>query len=218
VDRPPLSLIEQLRANPPAGVRVRSDEELERTLEETLRQHDPAEDLHVFGYGSLMWNPGIVPAGTGVARVHGWHRRFCLRMLFGRGTPEQPGAMLALDRGGACDGLLLRIEAAQVGAQLRTLWRREMMAGSYDARWVWARQGGQRVRALTFVVNRGSGRYIGSHRPEQVAELLRQGRGSLGSSREYFEATARTLQALGIRDRGIERLQRALHAADTLSS
>jgi cation transport protein ChaC len=218
MDKPPLSLVEQLRAHPPAGVTMRSDEELERTLDEAQGRHDPAEDVHVFGYGSLMWNPGIVPAHTSVARVHGWHRRFCLRLLFGRGTPEQPGAMLALDRGGACNGLLLRIEAAQARAQLGTLWRREMLAGSYDARWVWAWQHGRRIHALTFVVNRGCGRYIGCHRPERVADLLRQGRGTLGSSREYFEATVRKLQELGIRDRGIERIQRAIRAADGLSS
>jgi len=205
-------------ADPPPGVKIRTDAELQATLEAALIEHEPTEDLHVFGYGSLMWKPAMDFVQTRVAHVPGWHRRYCVRLLVGRGTPSAPGAMLALDRGGACRGLLFRIGNAKLGTELPLLWRREMLGGSYDARWVWARQGGQRVRALTFVVNRGSGRYIGSHRPEQVAELLRQGRGTLGSSREYFEATARTLQALGIRDRGIERLQRALHAADTLSS
>jgi cation transport protein ChaC len=82
------SLLESARAHPPPGVRLRSDAELEQSLEDTLRHHDPAEDLRVFGYGSLMWNPAMDAVQTSVARVQGWHRSFCLRMLLGRGTPE----------------------------------------------------------------------------------------------------------------------------------
>ena len=129
-------LLESLRADAPAGIRIRTDAELDQSLADALRSHDPAEDLHVFGYGSLMWNPAMDVVRMSVARVQGWHRRFCLRMLFGRGTVGEPGAMLALDRGGACHGLLFRIEAAKVMSEARLLWRREMLAGSYEARWV----------------------------------------------------------------------------------
>lgn len=208
------SLLESARANPPPGVRIRSDAELDQSLEDTLRHYDPAEDLHVFGYGSLMWNPAMDAAQTSVARVQGWHRRFCLRMLLGRGTVEAPGAMLALDRGGACLGLLFRIEAAKVRCEARLLWRREMLAGSYDARWVRARVGDNTVRALTFVANRHSGRYIGTQPIESVAQLVRTGEGPLGTSRAYFEGTLQALERLGIRDLGMQRLRRAVDQAD----
>jgi cation transport protein ChaC len=207
------SFVQALRADPPPGVRLRSDAELEATLEAVLRTHDPREDLLVFGYGSLMWNPALDVVDARVARVAGWHRRFCLRSLIGRGTPETPGVMLALDRGGACRGLALRIAAAKVRTELRLLWQREMVAGSYDARWVCARIDGEPARALTFVVNRGLDRYIGERDPAHVAHLIATGRGSLGTARDYFESTRRTLRQLGIRDTGIERLHRALSEA-----
>jgi len=187
---------------------------LEASLSATLRAHDPEQDLHVFGYGSLMWNPAIDAAHACVARVQGWHRRFCLRMLLGRGTPQAPGVMLALDRGGGCRGMLYRIDAAKVETELRLLWRREMLAGSYDARWICAEVDGRKVRTLTFVANRHCGRYIGGEPLETVAQLVRAGAGSLGSSRAYFESTLQALQALGIHDAGIERLRRAILRAD----
>lgn len=124
------TLLHALRADPPAGMTVRSDAELERTLQATLDRHPSGRDLHVFAYGSLMWNPVLDVAGSSVARVDGWHRAFCLRLIIARGTSEQPGAMLALDRGGRCDGVLYRIDAAKVEAELRLLWRREMLADS----------------------------------------------------------------------------------------
>ncbi|MPW10533.1 gamma-glutamylcyclotransferase [Paraburkholderia sp. CNPSo 3155] len=212
------TLLHALRADPPAGLTLRSDAELERTLRAVLDSHEAGRDLHVFGYGSLMWNPALEVVETSVARVHGWHRGFCLRMIFGRGTPEKPGAMLGLDRGGACNGLLHRIDAAKVEAELRLLWRREMLAGAYDARWVRATAGGRNIRALTFVVNRGHQRYIGGSPIDHVAHLIRTGRGPLGTARAYFDETALTLERLGLLDAGIERLRRAIRDADVADS
>ena len=207
-------LITSLRADPPPGIKIRSEAELDASLEETLGGHDPGQDLHVFGYGSLMWNPALDAAHTGVARVHGWHRRFCLRLLLGRGCPERPGVTLALDRGGACHGLLFRIEAAKVRKEMHLLWRREMLAGSYDARWVRADAGGTTVRALTFGANRRHERYIGNLPIEDIVQLIRTGIGQLGTSRAYFDATVCTLDRLGIRDFGVERLRLAIRLAD----
>jgi cation transport protein ChaC len=207
-------LLESLRADAPAGIRIRTEAELDQSMADTLRSHDPTEDLHVFGYGSLMWNPAMDVVHMSVARVQGWHRRFCLRMLFGRGTVGEPGAMLALDRGGACHGLLFRIEAAKVLPETRLLWRREMLAGSYEARWVRAHAGGAPVRALTFVASRRHERYIGGQPIEYVARLIRTGQGSLGTSRAYFESTLQALERLCIRDAGMERLRRAILLAD----
>jgi cation transport protein ChaC len=208
------ALMHALRENPPAGLTMRSDTEMDRTLRAVLDRHGSGQDLHVFGYGSLMWNPALDVVDTFVARIDGWHRRFCLRLILGRGTPAQPGAMLALDNGGACNGLLYRIEAAKVEAELRLLWRREMLTGTYDARWVAARARGQKIRALTFVVNRAHDRYIGGHPLEHVAHLIRTGYGPLGTSRAYFDSTVQTLARLGLRDAGIERLRRVIRDAD----
>jgi glutathione-specific gamma-glutamylcyclotransferase len=208
------ALLQALRRNPPPGVCLRSDEELEQTLDEALSGHPPGEDLHVFGYGSLMWNPALHIAESRLALVQGWHRRFCIRTLMARGSVEKPGAMLALDRGGACVGLLLRISAPQVRDELRLLWRREMLAGSYDARWVSAQARGHRLRALSFVARVDHERYIGGWPDEAIAALIRSGEGVLGNTRSYFELTLQTLARLRIRDRGLERLRRAVQAAD----
>src|SRR5262249_20868666 len=136
----------------------------------------------------------------------------------GRGTPEQPGAMLALDRGGACRGVLFSIEAAKVPAEMKLLWRREMLAGSYDARWVHARVDGSDVRALTFVARRQHERYIGGEASERVARFIRTGKGWLGTSRAYFDCTVAALEKLGIRDAGIERMQRAVMLDDEVET
>ena len=122
--------------------------------------------------------------------------------------------MLALDRGGACIGRLYRIAAAKAVAELRLLWRREMLAGSYDARWVKVVADDRETDAITFVANREHPRYIGALPLEQVAHLVRTGRGALGTSREYFEALLQSLERLAIEDAGMERLSRVLLATN----
>jgi cation transport protein ChaC len=93
-----------------------------------------------------------------------------------------------------------------------------MLAGSYDARWVKAEVDGAPVRALTFVANRHHDRYIGHLPVESIAQLIRTGQGTLGTSRWYFEATLRSLDEMGIHDHGIERLRRAILLADQQQS
>ena len=195
-----------------AGLTMRTPRQMRDSLEAILREHPPGADLHVFGYGSLMWNPALRHDAQLRARVHGWHRRFCLRSLIGRGTPETPGLLLALDRGGSCSGVLLRIPAARVRQELRLLWRREMSWGSYDAHWVTARVDGAPVRALTFVVHRGHPRYVKDLSPQESAGFINGGHGSLGTCRAYFDATLQKLRELGIRDAGMERLQAAVRS------
>ena len=202
------------RADPPAGVTIRSDEELEASLAGVLREDDVGQDVHVFGYGSLMWNPALEYTQALTARLQGWHRRFCLRLLIARGSPDEPGVMCALDRGGACIGRVYRISAAKAAEELRLLWRREMLAGSYDARWVSVLADGRRLPALTFVANRQHTRYVGGLPVEQIAHLVRTGKGALGTSRAYFETMLLTLEGLAIRDAGMERLRPALLRAD----
>lgn len=208
------SLLRSLRAAPTAGVRLRSDAELEESLAGILRGRDPADDVHVFGYGSLLWNPALDFTRVQTARVHGWHRRFCVRLVLARGCPEHPGVMVALDRGGACHGALYRIAATKARDELALLWRREMAAGSYTARWVSVTSKGRRLKAISFVANRASGRYLGAPPIEQVAEMIRTGRGPLGTNRAYFDALVGALDRLGIEDAGMQRLRRALERAE----
>lgn len=204
------SALRELRASAPACLKVRSDAELEASLAETLKDHESTQDVWVFAYGSLMWNPAMQVAESRRADLRGWCRRFCIRLTMGRGTPEVPGLMLALDRGGVCRGLALRIAAADVQEELALLWRREMLAGSYEPRWVHPEIDGVRVKALTFVVNRHSDRYACGLSAVQAADVIATGKGVLGTCASYFHTTLATLHALGIRDAGMERVRRAL--------
>jgi len=194
----------------PAGVQLRTQAQLESTLHEILRQHEPGTDIHVFGYGSLMWNPGLEHAASFHAKVYGWNRRFCLRSLIGRGTPETPGLMLALDRGGSCNGMLFRIPADKVQEELTLLWRREMPWGSYQARWVAAWADGGPIRAVTFVVDRQHERYIKALPLQEAARLIATGNGRLGTCRAYFDATVQKLRELCVQDRRMEQLHALL--------
>ena len=202
--------IDSLRAHVPAGIVIHTQAELDASLEGVLARHGEDSDIHVFGYGSLMWNPALDHVEASKAKVQGWHRRFCLRALFGRGCEQYPGLMLALDRGGACYGMLLRIEARKVRDELRLLWRREMFTGVYEARWVTAWSGHSRIRAITFTVNRSHPRYTNGLAVDQAAHLINTGRGVLGSCRQYFDSTLDRLKALGVRDAGMERLRIAI--------
>jgi cation transport protein ChaC len=191
-------------------LRFRSEEEMEKLFEATLAEHDPAEDLYVFGYGSLIWNPAFHFISKLPATLHGWHRRFCVKLFSGRGTQDAPGLTLALDHGGACKGVAFRIAAAQAREELGILWRREMYGGAYNARWVKLRTAEGEQRALTFVCNRQHPRYLPEICVAETAKLIATGCGDLGSCREYLENTVQHLAELGMRDAGLQRIVRAL--------
>src|SRR5438552_12225970 len=88
-------------------------------------------DLWVFGYGSLMWRPGFAYEEAQHARLVGYRRCFCIYSVHHRGTPERPGMVLGLDRGGACEGIAYRVAAANVAATTRYLREREQINGVY---------------------------------------------------------------------------------------
>ncbi len=167
---------------------------------QTLSRVSPGSDVWVFGYGSLMWNPAFHYAEQRPALCYGYHRRFCLSTPVGRGTPECPGLMLALDRGGSCAGVAFRIEADQVEEELDVVWQREMVAGSYVPTWVRLRTEGGPVAAIAFVINRDNERYAGRLTIEQTARQIADARGKLGACADYLTNTVAALDALGIGD------------------
>lgn len=174
-------------------------------------------DLWVFAYGSLLWKPTFEAVETRTARVHGWHRSFCFRVARFRGTPEAPGLMMSLDRGGQVRGVVQRVPVADAAATLDGLFRREVMIkpSINSPRWVTAITEGAPVLALTFVVNRALPHYAGRLPPEAVADVLATAGGHWGSCAEYLQSTVSHLEALGIHDRNLWRLQAMV--ADRLS-
>ncbi len=164
----------------------------------------------MFGYGSLIWNPAFHYIEKRPALLRGWHRRFCLKLFMGRGSPETPGVMLGLDQGGTCHGVAFRIAAAQVREELGILWQREMYGGAYHARLLALESEGGPIAAVTFVINHDHPRYIKELSLEQTAALIATGCGDLGTCREYLDNTVAHLRELGLDDEGLARIAAAL--------
>lgn len=155
----------------------------------------------VFGYGSLMWEPGFEYEEARAARLWGYHRSLCLLSVRNRGTPERPGLVLALDRGGSCQGLAFRIPAEDAAATRAYLWQREMYTGAYRARMLPVRLAdGRRVAALTFVARPDHAQYFCAASSEHAAEMVLQGQGRMGTSIDYLKNVVRHLDQLGITD------------------
>ena len=139
-----------------------SREQMAASLRGVLEGWDGTSPLWVFGYGSLIWKPELAFDRRVTARVHGYHRRLCLWSRINRGTPECPGLVAGLDRGGSCAGVVYRIPAARAASEFERLWEREMFMGSYAPRWLRCRLvDGTDVRALAFVVRHDVSNYAG---------------------------------------------------------
>ena len=168
----------------------------------------------VFAYGSLMWDPEIEHDRRLLAGLHGYHRRFCLYSHLYRGTPEAPGLLLGLDRGGFCRGMGIRVPAAAARAAWGVLWMREMVLRTYRPTFVRARTEEGIVPMVAFVAERASPQYCGALDEARMAAIIGSARGTRGDNRAYFENTRARLAELGIADRGMERLARLLATRD----
>ena len=182
-----------------------TDAQLEASMDRTLRDAPPG-DVWIFAYGSLIWNPLFPVAEERVARVHGVHRSFCIWSRLGRGSPDRPGLVLGLDRGGNCRGVALRLEERHLHEELTLLWRREMVTGAYRPTWMRARTDDGIVDAIAFVADRDAASYAGHLTEAEVVAVLRTGSGFLGTCSDYLAQTTAGLAARGIRDDGLMRL------------
>ena len=172
---------------------------------------NPDDDLWVFGYGSLMWRPGFDYAERHAARLTGFHRALCVYSHFHRGTAEQPGLVLGLDRGGSCRGLAFRVKGQMAPSTIAYLREREQVTGVYLERVYAIRlDDGRQVRALTYIVDRAHGQYAGRLEPDDLLRLVRQGVGVSGANPEYVLKTHEQIEALGLRDPMLHWLARTL--------
>ncbi|MCB8879765.1 gamma-glutamylcyclotransferase [Acidisoma cellulosilytica] len=200
------SILARIIAEAPVDMKFMSETELAASQAKFMAAHPAGEDLWLFGYGSLMWNPVIDFAERRVATIYGFHRAYCIWLLLGRGSPAHPGLMLALDRGGSCAGLAYRIPAHLLEHEMPLLWRREMAGYTYRAQWVTAHSADGPVRALTFVVDRRSPRYASKLSDDEIASRVATASGILGSCTSYLKDTLETLQSLGLKDQRLSRI------------
>ena len=171
-------------------------------------------DLWVFGYGSLMWRPGFEFIEQVPARLIGEHRALCVYSFDHRGTPEKPGLVLGLDRGGACRGIAFRVAARRRNDTVQYLRSREQTTNVYREvmRSVWLEnEARQRVSALAYVVDRGHVQYAGRLSLAEQLSHVQQGHGRSGNNRDYVLSTVKAIEAQGFRDQQLHQLALMLH-------
>ena len=165
----------------------------------------------VFAYGSLMWNPGFVPPETQAARLHGFHRAFCIYSEHYRGTPAKPGLILGLLAGGSCRGLAHRLPPRRGYDKVRRyLWAREIENdGVYEevVRPIHLADGST-APALIYLADRRHRQFAGKLPLARAVRLVRQGSGATGSNLAYVKSTVAHLRELGLRDQTVEELAR----------
>jgi len=186
-----------------------SDNDYDAVGQSLLASHPGGPDTWLFAYGSLIWKPEVEHVEIRRGTAYGWHRSFCFRIERFRGTKEQPGLMMSLDRGGQCQGVLFRLAPQNLEAQLGKLVRREMTVKPPNnlPRWISVQTEHGPLRALAFVMNRQSRFYVGKLSAPEVADVLARACGHWGSGAEYLCNTVAHLEEHGIHDHGLWRLQ-----------
>jgi cation transport protein ChaC len=158
--------------------------------------------MWVFGYASLIWNPGFPAAEQVLARADGYARSFCMRSIHHRGTPEAPGLVLALDvaPGQSCDGVALRVEPGHEDKTLAYLRERELISSAYLERELTVTtRDGREIAAVTYIIDPNHVQYCHLELHEQ-AEIIAHAQGGRGPNTEYLFNTADHLASLGIAD------------------
>ena len=188
-------------------------EQLQQSLRATMACHQGGP-VWLFAYGSLIWRPECTAVERVRGRVHGYHRGLYLWSHEHRGTPQLPGLVFGLDRGGSCSGFAYRLPEDNLEAALNALWRREMPVPSYRPHWLNCRlEDGNQVQALGFVLERHLPSYAGNLPDGVLSQVLANASGRYGTTRDYVEQTISALRSHAMPDRNLEaRLKRCVLA------
>ena len=206
------SLHAVVRATLGPQVRIASDAERTAQVQAILERAPRPGRIWVFAFGSLIWNPAFHFVERRTARIHGFHRQFCLWARAGRGSPERPGLMLSLESGGSCTGVAYRLARRAAATELDVIWRREMFTMAYRPVWTTAHTPEGPEPAIAFSANREHERYAPGLDDAVVARHLATGAGPMGRCCDYLFDTVAHLRRLGIRDRGLEALEAKVRA------
>ena len=163
----------------------------------------------LFAYGSLIWKPEVEAVETRRATAHGWHRSFSMELPRWRGSPDNPGQMMVIERGGTCHGVAFRLpDADRTGHIYRMLYRESEYRGDLDnARWLNAETAQGRIRALAFWAAPSPYFPFVKLSPEETARRIARACGHLGSNAAYLYNTVAKLAEHGIHDRNLWHLQ-----------
>src|SRR5690625_4989024 len=183
-----------------------SQADLSRSMQQTLLKKHPQQPLWVFAYASLIWRPEFPWLAQRAATLNGYHRSLCLWSRINRGTPENPGLVFALDRGGTCQGVVYQIPNQKVHEIFPKLWQREMPSGSYIPKWLNCETNEGTVTALAFIMKRSCPAYATQIPLTQQREIIMQAHGLNGSCLDYVLETHQALKRSGIQDPKLNRL------------
>lgn len=183
------------------------DHQREASRRTILGDRDTTQDLWVYAYGSLMWDPGIHFSEVRLADLEGHQRRFTYKITVGRGSPEHPALMLSLEgQAGRCRGLAFRIPADSVNSESEILWRREMLRGGYCPAILPMTTPQGDISALVFASNPSHPEYVGELPLIETAAIIASACGPLGTNRAYLEQLATQLATLDIDDGYVDEL------------
>lgn len=171
--------------------------------------------MWVFGYGSLLWNPGFPVARSEHAMLHGYARSFCMSSIHHRGTEERPGLVLALDEqaGANCKGLALAVEAGHEDRTLHELRERELISSAYVEKMLDVHlDNGDLVNAVTYVIDADHVQYCGGMPLEEQAQIIAHAIGGRGPNTEYLYNTAEHLSEIGLHDPDLEWLSQRVRS------
>lgn len=174
--------------------------------------------MWVFGYGSLLWNPGFDVSDKIIARLPGYARSFCMRSIHHRGTEEHPGLVLALDEqpDHACEGVALAVKSGTEAQTLAYLRERELISSAYVEKELSIDlTDGRRVTALVYVINRDHVQYCGGLPLEEQAQIMSTAVGGMGPNTEYLFNTAEHLTEIGLHDPDLEWLSQRVRKLTT---
>ena len=193
-----------------AQASIASEDQLVESRRLVIADDADVSDFWVFGYGSLIYNPIIDHSQRAIASTYGYHRRFCLWTTIGRGSPDCPGLVLSLDRGGSCKGIAFQLNPQNAIAELDLLWRREMMTLAYKPKILSLHTEIGLKRGLAFVANTARPAYASRMPFEATVEVLANAVGFNGPCFDYLYDTVTGMKACGIRDHHLEKLVAAV--------
>ena len=189
-----------------ASIRTMNSRDLSDSLQGLLKGQNLKNGIWIFGYGSLMWNPDFKFSEKITGVVSGYHRRLCLKSTVYRGTPDLPGLVFGLDKGGECHGVAFHISPEHYESELQNVWEREMFAETYIPTWVSIQTKQSCISAITFVINSDHEHYVPDMALEEIAKRVIRAEGKCGSCHDYVKNTVKCLHQQGLRDSILEQL------------
>jgi cation transport protein ChaC len=181
--------------------KVLTTEELLQARRKIIPDKGIGEDIYIFAYGSLLWNPTVDYEDEFLAKVYGFHRSFCMKTNLGRGSFKNPGLMLGLDKGGSCQGSAFKLRNSEAIKNIDILFRREMVTGAYKPKLLKTiLVNGRKVLSLAFTVDKKHKNYFQDKEIQTKAKMISNAHGFLGSCEEYFQNTLESLSELNIVD------------------